>query len=662
MPVKIEIINKIIDENNNEYKAALVLKAMMENSFSKATNGTIGIAYGLTLCGQEVRDIDILMFGKLDNYFLSNYYTNNPIYHKKNLKVDGFCIAIELKEHTSDRVVINNTHVHVEYNGSWKDATVQNEKQRYSCASYLENVLGYKVYTANFLWLKSLTKAQLVSMTGGNSIGALSAEFKFTDVIDVLINQGLTPYYDNSDKCYHINANYDNDFFTDIKKSLFMDKVPVSNLTKKKLETLIQNRVNNQLLKNKIGGELTVLKGRAGTGKTFHLIQSALNLANAEQGNRCIILTYNHALVSDIRRLLHFLEIPDGIDNYTIQIQTLHSFFMQLMRTLNISTAKITGSFFDCEYKKSLEELLSYVTEIMDENDIRTLKEKNDIAIDWDYVLIDEAQDWLDSEKNILFKIYGEDRIIVADGVDQFMRGNKYQHWVSKKRQSQQISLEVGMRQKTNLINFVNTFASRMGVKWRVKSTSLEQWAGGKIIVMDNYDSTTHAQLLQECKKAGGDSYDMLFLVPFQMAPHTTNVRNDITPISIDTWREAGISLFDGTNMNREQYSTNIDECRLYQYDSCRGLEGWATVCFKFDILIDNKLKLAKQMGFEEELELRSRKEQEQEYAYRWSLMPLTRAIDTLVITLHDSNSNIGQMLKEMALGEFKDFMSWKCK
>ena len=92
------------------------------------------------------------------------------------------------------------------------------------------------------------------------------------------------------------------------------------------------------------------------------------------------------------------------------------------------------------------------------------------------------------------------------------------------------------------------------------------------------------------------------------------------------------------------------------------GLEGWATVCFKFDILIENKLKLAKQMDFEEELELRSRKEQEQEYAYRWSLMPLTRAIDTLVITLNDSNSNIGQILKEMAFGEFKDFISWKCK
>ena len=141
MSVKIEIVNKIVDDTNNEYKAAVVLKQMMEKSFSEQTNGSIGIAYGLTLCGQEVRDIDLFMFGRLDNYSLSKYYTNNPSYPKKDLIVDGFCIAIELKEHPSGRIVINNTHVHVEYNGSWKDATVQNEKQRYSCASYLENIL-----------------------------------------------------------------------------------------------------------------------------------------------------------------------------------------------------------------------------------------------------------------------------------------------------------------------------------------------------------------------------------------------------------------------------------------------------------------------------------------------------------------------------------------
>ena len=127
MSVSINIVNKVIDKTNNECKAALDLKAMLEKSFSERTSGNIGIAYGLTLCGQDVRDIDLFLFGKLDNFVLPNYYTNNPIYKKKNLKVDGFCIAIELKEHPSNRVSFCNTHAHVEYHGSWKDATEQNE-------------------------------------------------------------------------------------------------------------------------------------------------------------------------------------------------------------------------------------------------------------------------------------------------------------------------------------------------------------------------------------------------------------------------------------------------------------------------------------------------------------------------------------------------------
>ena len=48
MAVSVKILNKVIDENNSEYNAAVALKTMLENSFSSETNGSIGIAYGLT--------------------------------------------------------------------------------------------------------------------------------------------------------------------------------------------------------------------------------------------------------------------------------------------------------------------------------------------------------------------------------------------------------------------------------------------------------------------------------------------------------------------------------------------------------------------------------------------------------------------------------------
>ena len=105
----------------------------------------------------------------------------------------------------------------------------------------------------------------------------------------------------------------------------------------------------------------------------------------------------------------------------------------------------------DSYIKGSSEELLEYVKEAMNEKDIAVLRNDNNLAIDWDYVLIDEGQDWLPEEKDILFRVYGSNHIIVADGVDQFMRNNKRLIWTNKntlvKEQKQ------GLRQKTNLVN-----------------------------------------------------------------------------------------------------------------------------------------------------------------------------------------------------------------
>jgi hypothetical protein len=38
--------------------------------------------------------------------------------------------------------------------------------------------------------------------------------------------------------------------------------------------------------------------------------------------------------------------------------------------------------------------------------------------------------------------------------------------------------------------------------------------------------------------------------------------------------------------------------------------------------------------------------------------MPLTRAIDTLVITLHDVDSEVGKILQELA--ENTDYIDWR--
>ena len=48
------------------------------------------------------------------------------------------------------------------------------------------------------------------------------------------------------------------------------------------------------------------------------------------------------------------------------------------------------------------------------------------------------------------------------------------------------------------------------------------------------------------------------------------------------------------------------------------------------------------------------------EFAYLWSLMPLSRPINTLVIHLKDKDSEVGQLLKKMS--KDMDYIRWEIK
>ena len=649
--VSVKIVNENTDCNTGEYNAAKDLQKMLVNSLPQDVEGKILIAYSLTLAGQSPRDVDLLLVGKLDNYILPNYYTNNSGYPKKALSVDSFCIAIELKQHTCNYVRRSGTDVEISYKGYWKSATAQNEGQRYSVRNYFENILGYAPWVSNFIWLKSLTPEQIGSLRSGNPIGALGAAFTFRDLVDTLVSQDVHIEYDKlGDEIYHIRACSGNaDFISDFEKNFSVAKKVPAGLTRRKLEILQQKKAGAVSRKKSLGENLTVISGKPGTGKTFDLIQTALHLANHNTGDRCLMLTYNHALVSDVRRLLHFMDIPDRIDSYTIQIQTLHSFFMAIMKAMCIDTDHIFGPKFDHAYKTALGELRELVGSVMDEKDISVLKEDNSLAIDWDYILIDEGQDWSDAEKEIIYKIYGPNRVIVADGEDQFIRSHRKQVWQSGLNGACVENKVHGLRQKRNLMDFANAVASELGLKWRVEPNKMVEWSGGQVFIWKNYKTSYHKTIEEYNKSSGCDNYDILFLVPPGMV-----AENPRHFVKLAAWGEKDIKVFDGTNdMIRQSYPTDVGQCRLYQYESCRGLEGWVTVCLHFDELVEYKINEAKSNGLNS-LELMS----PEYYAYLWSLMPLTRPIDTLCITLSNPESRIGQVLKKVA-ENYSDFVHW---
>jgi hypothetical protein len=82
-----------------------------------------------------------------------------------------------------------------------------------------------------------------------------------------------------------------------------------------------------------------------------------------------------------------------------------------------------TGFLEAYEQRKDL--LLDYIhSKAVSPADISELIKRDPADFLWEIVFVEEGQDWPANEIDILRAIYGPERIVVADGVDQFIRGS----------------------------------------------------------------------------------------------------------------------------------------------------------------------------------------------------------------------------------------------
>jgi len=213
------------------------------------------------------------------------------------------------------------------------------------------------------------------------------------------------------------------------------------------------------------------------------------------------------------------------------------------------------------------------------------------------------------------------------------------------------------LRQKNRLCDFVARYARSTGVPWDVQAQ--DELSGGRVMIVPRgYSSHLHMQLLQELAASKNKPYEMMFLVPPDL------VTGEERRFALhDAWARWGIAVWDGTSPElRNEYPTKIEEHRLLQYDSCRGLEAWTTVCLDFDVFVDYKrleaTRYVAQAKLGEQLALRSDDETSRLLAQRWAMIPLTRAIDTLVITLRDAKSDTGKRLRSLH-EQMPDFVTW---
>lgn len=643
------------DQTTDEYIAALKLKRIILDSLPGDAIGEIVLFASATLMGQAVKDIDILMIGEVKNYSVdAEFRTEANGCVKEKVVISSFCTTIEVKGHDISGILVNGTDFYVKYGAKTHCVTDQSNKQKIAAKNFFERTLMDSPFVTNVIWFTQTTPGDIKKLLANNGrtmpSNVLGRDFDFKELVQLLIWQ-KPPH--KKWGTYIFDSNHNSNSLQTIKNAMSLfskTKAHMGEMTRRRIEQLTNKAFQADALID-AQGKVSIYRGRAGTGKTVGLLQTAIHLVDEKQA-RVLMLTYNKALVSDIRRLLALAELPDMFEEKCLHINTMHSYFFQLTNTV-LYNGRMRGNKFLEKYDSILKELLSF----MNDNDaVEMVKEicASDSILDWDYVLIDEAQDWSNLERDIILKLFDKGKIIVADGGQQFVRRINVCDW-SVIRDRNNIKLKYCLRQKENLVAFVNAYSQKLDILGS-KILTKNNAPGGKVIITtDDKIFSVHHQEMQRLSDAGNIAYDMLYLVPHELVKRNYG---DSSFALKTKFEENGIIIWDGTSSdNRENYSIDAEEMRLLQYDSARGLEGWTVVCMDFDVFLKEK-SAEYQDGSVDALMLESQEERKQKYLYNWAMIPLTRAIDTIIITIKDQTSGTARLLKRIS-EEHPDFVSW---
>ncbi len=646
-----------LQKESDEYYSAELLSNIFKSAIPQNVVGEIVIYNNATLYGQNVKDIDLIIVGKLVNYRPKIYIKDelgnlviNPV------EIRSFCSSIEIKSHDVSGVYRLGTDIYVKYGINSHNASYQSNEQKYALKNFFESNYSLTPYITNLIWLTNLDEkdvnALLTTETSIMKSNILPNTFDLKYFFQRIIDQ-RPPFRTNRGYISSsLPAEVDIKSLSNIIDFFSKAKLCAGELTRKKIEQISANQITVSDFFNENDG-ITVLRGRAGTGKTIGLIQAGLQIVNKDLG-RALLLTYNRALVSDIRRLLALVEIPDMFNIKSVSIETVHAFFYHVINKV-FYEGRLSSESFINDYDKIINEAASDLKSgLLEINELKNIL-VGDIKTSWDYALVDEAQDWTEDERDLLLFIFEKNHIIVADGGMQLVRGNKVCDWSITNKKN--IRLTQCLRQKNNIINFLNKFTALFGLE-NPRITGNKAMLGGKVIVSckDYLDSNIHEIETGRLQLVGNINYDMLYLVPPSLVEKCGEDRRFV---DYNRYREANINLWDGTSFNtRSEYSIDLSEYRLLQYDSSRGLEGWTVVCLNFDDFIDYKNSLYNPSEETMTLLLETEEESRKRYLHSWIMIPFTRAIDTLIITLRNKNAPISLLLKKLA-EENPDYIEW---
>ncbi len=557
---------------------------------------------------------------------------------KKDIWFNSSLLIFELKKHnTANSISIKNGSIYVTQQDGLHNASKQSFEQVHPLKDFLMEKLEIDVREVpriiHLIWLYRWgnTKPECYEEVDNLILGEINFDLlleqlcKINPPIEYANNKGNFKYGGISET---IIAKMNN-FFEDRRKEKANG---IGNVSREKLNQIIKKDIDLEYSSyfKDIGNKIIILKGKPGTGKTIHLINLAYHCKELEFTP--IVLTFNRALSQDIVRLMEY----SGYGGL-IQIKTLHQFFIQILMNINLIDKITTGIFDGNTYVNHLNDLMDLI------RDTSSLEIRKELDVKFDLVLIDEAQDCDEIERDLIIKIFGINNCIVSIGNRQIVRKKMNEvNWALGTNLDERnvVNLKISHRNKKDLTDFFNSFSK---IHFYSKQWDLNEnrnLNGGNLILMNtkDYNKFFQNELDNNLIENKNSKYDLMFLTPNK--DYGIKIKTILDAWNCRSWIYSG---FNETTEEDNYSKFPIDAYRIVNYQSCRGLEAWTLVIWNLDVMIQNiKVQLFK--DFPETTE-----SEKIEQINNWLLMIFTRAIDTLVITFENKESEEYKMIANLA-------------
>jgi GTPase SAR1 family protein len=618
----------------------------------------VKIFVGLKLYGYRIEDIDLVVIG----HFLTprSFDTEFKFYPKdgdpfipRRAAVKNLILVIEAKSHDATGVRFDDKIASVRYARSgrsvWEPVTEKNRHQMFEFKRYLSDHGVERIYMQDLLYFSGLRESDFPKRPH-NCFGV---DASFERILNIL-GQISGPHHHERDALISFGGD---DVFELILSPQFplLQTLEPTPIDRRKMDRIVKAALADTWLED-LGRKQIVIRGRGGVGKTVILLQMAYRAFDRDH-MRSLVLTYNKALVADMRRTMALLGVPRSVEKGGISIETVHAFIGRVMHGLGI-IQNYDGFLESYDERKGL--LLEYLrSKTVSRSDLDDLMNRNPGDFLWDVVFVDEGQDWPSDEIEILRTVYGSARIVVADGVDQFVRDSVADWSIGVPRdQLRPRRLTRCLRMKANLARFVEDFARALDLQnWDLEPNP--EANGGRVLVVEGDLATRndiYERLSAEAAELGNFAIDLLACVP----PSLVGGQNhEVRSVPGRTLLESGRKVWDASSMDvREHFPTDREALRIVQYDSCRGLEGWTVINYGFDDFWTYKYQQWLSSPPEPGGLFDAAEERAAAFASRWAMIPLTRAMDTLVINISAQSGPIRDALAKVQK-QRGDFVEW---